>query len=163
MALSRMNQDELRQIEDAIKLRRLSLRQADPVVYTIVRSMPDKDARRYITRVRGEGKKQFLATDFQHLNLRLFTSRDDAQKLCNEFASGSPWGSYVYAPVEIDKGEMLRLPCHIHYYYKFESFVYRPETTDEIPTGVPVGTITFKEPIVMKDGERLEITYKAAE
>jgi hypothetical protein len=69
----------------------------------------------------------------------------------------------VYAPVEINKGEMRRLPCYIHYYYQFGAFVYRQETTAEIPVGTPVGTITFKEPIVMKDGEQLEITYKAAE
>jgi hypothetical protein len=131
MALSRMSQDELRQIEDAIKLRRLSLRQADQMVYTIARRMPNKDARRYLTRVRGEGKKQFLTKDFQHPDLRLFSSRDDAQKMCNEFAAGSLWGSHVYGVVEIDKGEMRRLPCHTDYYYKFGAFVYRPDKAAE--------------------------------
>ena len=101
-----MHRSELREVEKALKARRL--RREDPMVY-MVKMFRSNDTTAYMTQCPSHGLSQFFAQDLEHIHLRLFSSREDAEIACEIVVTGDMWMANTYKVVEMPKQDIYSL------------------------------------------------------
>ncbi len=110
--IKQMHRSELHEAEKALKAQHLRLRREDPMVYMVKLFRSNGDTA-YMTRV---SSHDLAARGLEHRNLRLFSSRKDANIACEVAVTGYPFSGNTYEVVEMPKHDIYSLPCYQHYH-----------------------------------------------
>jgi hypothetical protein len=122
-AISQMDRDELKLVDDCIQARCVQLRRQHPFVYGVKRLLKDGSVRYHTRATQYEpGWNQTCAADLQHKRLHLHTRYEEAQETARAmYIAGPAWRDDTYEVFSIAKAEFVKLPC-FEGYREIESF-----------------------------------------